>query len=120
MGSNPTVQTRIMEDYSKLKIYIAVLEDVPASMVPVIVAHAVCPASLEWQADDVFKLWWAKSFKKVVVKVNAKEFAKLQQLKHYAMRERTVLDGKDCCLVIHPKESLNPPNVLRFTKLWKP
>jgi len=69
-----------------LKLYIAVLDEMPDFMVPTLVAHAVLAAHLQFVQDadaESYKNWLEHSFRKVVVKVNQKEFDKIAQLKCY-------------------------------------
>ena len=108
-------------DYSNLKMYIAVLDDCPDNMVPVVVSHAVLGAHL--RSAMVFELeyvgWLHKSYKKCVLRVNRKEFEKIKALSNvYVGNESTVLNGEDICVVVCPR--FETPNVLKFAKLWKP
>ena len=112
-----------------LKMYIAVLDTVPDHMVPVLVAHSVLGAHLRWNkpADKYetydplryYNYWLTDSFRKCVLKVNSKEFAKISILPDvYAGHENTVLNGEPSCLVACPRSDW--PNVIKFAKLWKP
>lgn len=115
-----------MIDPSKLKLYIAVLDEVPDHMVPVIVAHAVLMAHKQFSPpaapDEAFwpyHRWLACSFKKVVLKVNRKEFLKIKELDNVVLaHENTTLDKEDCCAVLCPREEY--PNVIKFAKMWVP
>lgn len=113
------------------KMYIAVLEGVPDFMVPTLVAHAVLGAHLffEFQGDTnvdvgdnvVYREWLENSFRKVVLKVNHKEFNKIRDtMICYQAHENTTLNGEKSCLVVLPVESDAVPNVLKFAKMWKP
>lgn len=114
-----------------MKLYIAVLDKVPENMVPVLVAHAVLGAHLEFSrryiSDNENKFspyakyvnWLKYSFKKCVIKVNIKEFNKIKNLEHvYLAHENTVLNGVPSCVVCLPTTSEEAPNVLKFAKLW--
>ncbi len=101
-------------------MYIAVLEDVPDFMVPTLVAHTVLNAHLEFEHFPLYKEWLHSSFRKVVVKVNKKEFDKIKALECVIGRESTVLDGQQSCAVLMPVFSDSIPNVLKFAKTWKP
>ena len=119
-----------------MKLYIAVLDDVPDYMVPTLVAHAVLGAHLNFMADieilDIFDEeraehlksynWWlSQSFKKCVVRVNQREFDRIAALNHvYLAHESTTLEGRKSCAVVCPIPDDSLPNVLRFAKLWKP
>lgn len=103
-----------------MKLYIAVLDEVPAFMVPTLVAHAVLGAHLKFSESDTLYLEWLHdSFKKCVVKVNRKEFEKIKSLDNvYLAHENTTLGGEKSCAVVCPRDEY--PNVLKFAKLWKP
>lgn len=100
-------------------MYIAVLETVPDFITPTLVAHAVLGAHLVFQDRINYNLWLNNSFKKVVVRVSQKEFDKIAVLEDvYLTHESTTLEGKKSCIVVCPR--LETPNVLKFSKLWKP
>ena len=104
-------------------MYIAVLDEVPDHMVPVLVAHAVLGAhftfSKELYDNTLYGYWLAHSFKKVVLRVNRKEFDKISALDDiYLGHEVATLNGIDSCVVVCPRDYY--PNVLKYAKMWKP
>lgn len=102
-----------------LKMYIAVLDEFPDFMVPTLVAHSVLAAHLLFENDAVYQDWLQNSFRKVVLRVNQKEFDKIAALDHvYLGHENKTLDGKKSCAVVCPLDD-ETPNVLKFAKLWK-
>ena len=103
-----------------MKLYIAVLDEVPDYMTPTLVAHSMLGAHLVFQSDVSYSKWLTESFKKCVVRVNRKEFAKISQLQVYLGHENTTLNGEKSCAVVLPCENSEIPNVLKFAKLWKP
>ena len=119
-----------------MKLYIAVLTDVPDFMVPTLVAHTMLGAHLEFartyiahqdRNDEVFYLmknysdWLSDSFKKCVIRVNKKEFDKIANLPYtYLGHENTTLGGMKSCAIPIPVKNEELPNVLRFAKLWSP
>lgn len=112
-----------MSDY--LKLYIAVLEDVPDHMVPVLVAHSILGAHFKFTglmlADDRYHMWLSGSFRKVVVRVTPKEFMTIiEDHLCYLGHENTVNDGSDSCVIPLPVWRNDVPPVLKFAKLWKP
>ena len=105
-----------------LKLYIAVLDNVPSYMVPTLVAHAVLSAHLRFdkeQDNTEYHTWLQHSFAKVVVKVNQKAFDKICVLRCHLAYESIILDGKMCCAVVYPMAKQGTPNVLKFAKLWQ-
>lgn len=113
------------------KMYIAVLDQVPDFMVPTLVAHTILGAHLKYTSSEcedvdyksfkIYEEWLKNSFRKVVRRVNTKEFDKIQStLDCYSGHENTTLGGMPSCLVALPVERDNVPNVLKFSKMWKP
>lgn len=116
-----------MTAYSKM--YIAVRDEAPDYMVPTLVAHSVINAHMkfnksfeDWQDQyPAYREWILNSFRKVVVRVNAKEYDKIKAtLVHWEGHENTICNGEGSCLVVLPVMSDAVPNVLKFAKPWKP
>ncbi len=102
-----------------MKLYIAVLDEVPSYIVPTLVAHSVLNAHIKFQDDPNYNNWLQNSFKKCVVKVNRKEFDKISKLDNVHLgHENKTLGGVPSCIVVCPME--DNPNVLKFSKLWAP
>lgn len=102
-----------------MKMYIAVLDEFPDYMVPTLVAHAVLGAHLCFSRKLNYEESLENSYKKCVVRVNQKEFAKLRALPNiYVGYENNTLDGKDSCIIPCPMPNEELPNVLKFAKLW--
>lgn len=89
-------------------------------MTPTLVAHAVLNAHMKFLGTrKEYHKWLQHSFKKVVVRVNQKEFDAIAELEDvFIGSENNTLEGKPSCIVVCPRE--NNPNVLRFAKLWEP
>lgn len=104
-----------------MKLYIAVLDAVPDFITPTLVAHAVLGAHLIFVDNPKYQEWLTTSFKKCVVRVNAKEFVKIAELPGtYLGHENKTLDGIKSCAVAIPCDDSDLPNVLKFAKLWAP
>jgi hypothetical protein len=105
-----------------MKMYIAVLDEVPNFIVPTLVAHAVISAHIKFHGEfDRYDEWLNTSYKKCVVKVNQKEFDKIAALPHtYLGHENKTLEGKKSCAIALPCRNEELPNVLKFAKLWQP
>jgi hypothetical protein len=119
-----------------MRLYIAVLEDVPDFIVPTLVAHTMLGAHLQFSRtyiahedskDEIYDLmcnyvdWLEHSFKKCVIRVNKKEFEKIAALPHtYLGHENTTLGGIKSCAIPVPIKNDQLPNVLKFSKLWAP
>ena len=105
-----------------MRLYIAVLDEVPDFIVPTLVAHSVLGAHLLYHSNNEnYMSWLNSSFKKCVVRVNEKEFNKIAAIPGtYLGHENKTLDGKKSCAVPIPVADENLPKVLQFAKLWKP
>lgn len=115
-------------------MYIAVLDQVPDFMVPTLVAHTAIAAHMKFTKVTqyiysehtspfypAYMDWLDNSFKKVVLRVNQKEFDKIAALEHvYLGHENTTLDAVKSCAIPLPMENDDRPNVLRCAKMWKP
>ena len=110
------------------KMYIAVIDEAPDYKVPTLVAHSILNAhemfTSPGRSDEqlaAYKEWKMHSFRKVVLRVNAREFHKISNtLDHWAGHENTICNGAPTCLVCMPVDSDNVPNVLKFARMWAP
>lgn len=111
-----------------MKMYIAVLDEFPDHMTPVLVAHAVLGYHQYYgygkgedasEEERIYDRWLYTSFKKVILRVNEKEFDKISDLKGVELfHENKTLEGKNACAVLVVGNDV--PNVLKYAKLWKP
>lgn len=105
------------------KMYIAVLDEAPDYMVPTLVAHSILSAHMKFDEPKYpeYIEWFIHSFRKVVLRVNRREFDKIREtLVCHEGHENTICDAQPSCLVVLPVESDNVPNVLKYGKMWKP
>jgi hypothetical protein len=111
-----------MNDKShNMKMYIAILDEVPDFMVPTLVAHTILAAHINMCGNEKYDEWLADSFKKCTVRVNQKEFNKIANLDGtYLGHENTTLGAKKSCAIPIPCNDNDRPNVLRFARLWEP
>jgi hypothetical protein len=104
-----------------MKLYIAVLDEVPDFITPTLVAHAMLGAHLSFAENPNYQDWLKNSFKKCVVRVNRREFIKISELEGvYLGHENKTLDGIKSCAIPIPCPDDDLPNVLKFARLWKP
>lgn len=103
-----------------MKMYIAVLDEFPDYMTPTLVAHSILAAHQQFAEIPSYQKWLNESFRKCVVRVNAKEFEKISSLPNVHLgHENKTLNAKKACAVVCPIEG-EQPKVLQFAKLWKP
>lgn len=104
-----------------MRLYIAVLDEFPDYMTPTLVAHTMLSAHRRFAGIPEYDQWLAESYKKCVVRVNAREFAKICELpRAYVGCEANTLNGAPSCVIPIPCANECIPNVLRYAKLWKP
>ena len=104
-----------------MKLYIAVLDEVPDYIVPTLVAHTVLGQHLINSENQDYNNWLTNSFKKCVIRVNRKEFDRISNIEGtYLGHENKTLDGIKSCAIKLPVDDENIPNVLKFAKLWNP
>lgn len=110
-------------------MHIAVLDQVPDFIVPTLVAHTAIAAHMQFPTREQggaptyekYDDWLQNSFKKCVVRINQKEFDKIAALSGtYLGHKNTTLDARKSCAIPVPCEDDDRPNVLKFSKLWKP
>lgn len=104
-----------------MRLYIAVLDKFPDYMTPTLVAHTMLSAHLKFVGNPDYDRWLTESYRKCVVRVNAKEFTKICALPgSYVGFEKNTLGGAPSCVIPIPCANEHIPNVLRYAKLWKP
>lgn len=107
------------------RLYIAVLNTVPAYITPTLVAHAMLGAHVRFTGledpllVEQYNTWLTQSFRKCVISVNEAEFGKIAALPnvHLAFESKT-LSGRNSCAI--PLPTTDIPKVLRFANLWSP
>lgn len=118
------IMLKELKPYPHLKLYIAVRDDFPSNMVPTLVAHSMLSAHLiaTANANFIYREWLLGSYRKVVIKVNEKEYNKILEtcdVIHQGSESNT-FEGRLSSIVVQPVFSDMVPNALKFAKLWKP
>lgn len=109
-----------------MRLYIAVLDEVPDYIAPTLVAHTMLGAhlvfsKLAYPDIDQYAEWLDHSFRKCVVRVTQKEFDKIAAIPGtYLGHENKTLEGRKSCAIPLPCKDDVLPKVLKFAKLWKP
>lgn len=110
-----------------LKMYIAILDEVPDYMAITLALHTILNAADEFvdqdsnsRKDTDYLDWRQNSYRKVTIRVNRKEFEKIKKLNCYLGHENTTLGGEKTCAVVYPVWSDKVPNVLKHAKMWAP
>ena len=98
-------------------MYILVKEDLPEGIPQVAIAHASLVCYLEWNEDPHMKDWLDNSFRKVVCKVNDKEFENAKKVAGCSIITESSLEGKEVALAFCPREDF--PKMFKYYKLYK-
>jgi hypothetical protein len=105
-----------------------VLDTVPNNLVPIITAHASLAYYLSnnkfkpFDKDRVtytLHNWINTPFRKVVCKVNQKEFGNLKELSNINITTASELYDTEVAITLLSSFYSEIPNVVKFAKLWK-
>jgi len=100
-------------------MYIFIKDNIPDNMAPVVAAHASLSCYLTFEKNVDMIKWRTTSFKKVVCRVNDKEFEELKNSNLlFNVTTESSLGGKEVAITFCPIETY-PKNFKNF-KLWKP
>lgn len=101
-----------------MKMYILVKDDVPDPMVPVITAHASLACFRQFEQDPGMQAWIKGIFKKVVCRVNDREFENARLEEKHTLLTESALEGCEVCLAFCPREEY--PKAFKYFKMWAP
>lgn len=101
-----------------MKMYILIKDQVPDKFAPVIAAHASLACYKKYEDDADMQTWINSVFRKVVCKVNEKEFAKAKTVEKHVSLTESALDNAEVCLAFCPREEY--PKAFRFYRMWTP
>jgi hypothetical protein len=87
-------------------------------MVPVIAAHASLKNYLEYCNEPEIGDWLKYSFRKVVCKVNRKEFNTAMGFDKISIVTESSISDKSLAIVLTPRNEW--PKPVKFYKLWRP
>ncbi|EDP97849.1 peptidyl-tRNA hydrolase [Kordia algicida OT-1] len=101
-----------------MKMYILLKESVPDRFAPVIAAHASLACYRKYEDDTDMQKWMQGVFKKVVCKVNHREFENAKkEAKHIVLTE-AALNNEEVGLAFCPRSEYS--KAFRFYKMWSP
>lgn len=96
----------------KTKIYFLVKDTVPVGFAITSIAHGAMMAHLEWGKPDglfpVYKEWLQFSFRKVICKINAEEFAHMKDCMRHLVVTESALHHEETVLVLYPQAEKLP------------
>lgn len=102
-----------------MKMYILIRESIPLGIAMSAVGHAVLACYDEYEDDPDMQKWMDGSFKKVVCKVNDKEFEKAKECHSRVIMTESALNGEETAIAFVPKQDDEWPKAFYFYRLYK-
>lgn len=99
-------------------MYILIRSSVPDGFAPLIAAHASLACYRAFEDDPDMQAWVSGIFRKVVCRVNDKEFATAKTFEKSVILTESALDDQEVCIAFCPREAW--PKPFRFYSMWKP
>lgn len=104
---------------ASLRMYILVRESIDLGHAMLAVGHGVLACYRKYQDDPVMQEWMNTSFRKVVCKVNDKEFLAAKAFAKSVLMTESGLDGAETALVFCPREESEYEKPFKFYKLYR-
>ncbi len=101
-----------------MKMYILIRESVPSKMAPVIAAHASLACYKKFEEDENMQNWINSIFKKVVCKVNDKEFENAKKEGQHLILTESALNNEEVAIAFSPRAEYSKQ--FRFFRMWSP
>ncbi len=99
-------------------MYILIKERVPNKFVPVITAHASLACYKKYELDNDMQNWINSVFKKVVCKVNDKEFENAKSEAKSIVLTESALNNEEVCIAFCPRDEYSKQ--FKFFRMWAP
>jgi peptidyl-tRNA hydrolase len=99
-----------------MKMYILIKDAVPARFAPVIAAHASLACYKKFEQDADMQNWVNSVFKKVVCKVNDKEFENAKKEARHLVLTESALDNQEVAIAFCPRDEYSKQ--FRFFRMW--
>ena len=106
-----------IEPDNTLKMYILIKDDIDLGHAMLAVGHGVLACYREFECDPVMQNWFKNSYRKVVCKVNQKEFDNAKLFPKYVLMTESALDGGETAIVLCPRQEW--PKALKWYKLYR-
>ena len=98
-------------------MYILIKDDVDLGHAILASAHASLSCYLTFKGDPTLEDWALNSFRKVVCKVNAKEFEKAKSYPDFRIMTEMALANDEIALVFKPRDDW--PEFFKWLKLYR-
>jgi peptidyl-tRNA hydrolase len=100
-----------------MKMYILIKEDVPLGLAITAASHASLAMWLKFGARDETIRWQTGPFRKVICKVNEKEFENAKKIEDHVVLTESALDDQEVAIAFAPREEW--PKMFKFLRLYK-
>ena len=100
-------------------MYILVKDSVDLGHAILTVAHSAVACCREFKDDPYFKDWIENSFRKVVCKVNQKEFDRAKTFEKGIIMTESALDNEEISIIFCPRPNDEWPDPIKWYKLYK-
>lgn len=101
-----------------MKMYILIKDSIPDKFAPVISAHASLACYKKFEEDKNMQEWVQSVFKKVVCKVNEKEFENAKKETDHIILTESALDNQEVAIAFSPREEYTKQ--FKFFRMWSP
>ncbi len=98
-------------------MYILIKDDVPDKFAPLIAAHAALACYKKYETETDMQTWINGIFKKVVCRVNAKEFERAKTEDRQVLLTESALENAEVALAFCPRGTYS--KAFRFYKMWQ-
>lgn len=100
-----------------MRMYILIKDDIEPGLAVTAAAHGALACYLKFKNDPEMSAWLDRSFKKVVCRVDAKEFESAKTLGEHVVMTESALGGAETAIVFKPRDKW--PKQFRSYRLWK-
>ena len=100
-----------------MKMYILIKSSVPIGNAMVAAAHASLAGYLKFKDHPDVVAWLAGPFRKVVCRVDDKQFEDAKALEDHVVLTESSLDGQEVAIAFRPRESW--PESFKFFALYR-
>ncbi len=101
-----------------MKMYILLKDSLPDKFAPVVAAHASLACYKKFESNSDMQEWVQSVFKKVVCKVNDKEFENAKKEPDHVVLTESALDNQEVAIAFSPRQEYSKQ--FRFFSMWMP
>jgi peptidyl-tRNA hydrolase len=101
-----------------MKMYIAILDDVPPGIAITAACHATLACYRRWWSSADMQEWVNGVFHKVVVSVPLETFEKMKEVDAHIVITESSLDGREVAMAFVPRADTEWPKGFKFFPLY--